>query len=371
MKAMCNREALLAAFQTAGSVAPARSPKPVLQNVKMVAKGDTATLIATDLELGVRVEVADIEVEDEGEVILPIGRFGSILRETTDEKILLETTGTQILVRGDRSEFKLTAENPADFPQVAEFDAKSFHEIPARLMKELIRRTVFATDNESSRYALGGVLLEMTEKEIIAVGTDGRRLATMKGPANAVEGHSTVENATIVPSKAMTLIERSLSDTDAEVQISVQPNGILIKSPRTTIYSRLVEGRFPKWRDVFPDRAGVKKVETVVGPFFAAVRQAAVVTSSESSGVDFTFETGQLVLTAQTPEAGESRVELPIAYEGDSLSITLNPRYLSDFLKVLDPEKTITLELKDAESAAVCTTDDGYEYLLMPLSRDR
>jgi len=115
----------------------------------------------------------------------------------------------------------------------------------------------------------------------------------------------------------------------------------------------------------------VKKVETVVGPFFAAIRQAAVVTSNESSGVDFTFSPGQLVLTAQTAEKGESRVELPIAYDGEPLSITLNPRFFSDFLKVLDPEKTITLELKDAESAAVCTTDDGYEYLLMPLSRDR
>ena len=371
MKAICKRESLLAAFQTAGSVAPTRSPKPILQNVKMVAQGDMATLIATDLEVGIRVDVAEIEIEAGGEVILPMGRFGSILRETTDEKIRIEATDTQIIVRGDRSEFKLSSEPPAEFPPVAEFDAKSYHEISARLLREMIRRTVFSTDNESSRYALGGVLLEMSEKEIIAVATDGRRLATMKGPAISVEGHSTGDNATIVPSKAMHLIERSLSDSDAEVQLSVQPNGILLKSPHTTIYSRLVEGRFPKWRDVFPDRTGVKKVETVVGPFFSAVRQAAVVTSGESSGVDFTFESGQLVLTAQTPEAGESRVELPIAYDGEALSITLNPHFLSDFLKVLDPGKTITLELKNAESAAVCTTDDGYDYLLMPLSRDR
>jgi len=224
MKATCKRESLLAAFQTASSVAPTRSPKPILQNVKLVAKGDVATLIATDLEVGIRVEVADIEVETEGEVILPIGQFGSILRETTDEKISIETIDTQIIVRGDRSEFKLSTSEPAEFPAVAEFDANSYHEISARLLRELIRRTVFSTDNESSRYALGGVLLEMSEKEIIAVGTDGRRLATMKGPAISVEGHTTVENATIVPSKAMHLIERSLSDADAEVQISAQPN---------------------------------------------------------------------------------------------------------------------------------------------------
>jgi DNA polymerase-3 subunit beta len=63
-------------------------------------------------------------------------------------------------------------------------------------------------------------------------------------------------------------------------------------------------------------------------------------------------------------------VELPIAYDGPAISIMLDPRYLSDFLKVLDPEKVVTIELKDAESAAVCTTDDGYGYVIMPLARD-
>ena len=70
-------------------------------------------------------------------------------------------------------------------------------------------------------------------------------------------------------------------------------------------------------------------------------------------------------------ELGQSRVELPVGYDGPSLSITLDPRYMNDFLKVLDPEKTFSLELKDSESAAVCHTDDGYGYVIMPLARDR
>ena len=76
------------------------------------------------------------------------------------------------------------------------------------------------------------------------------------------------------------------------------------------------------------------------------------------------------MLSGRAAEVGQSRVELPIAYDGPAISITLDPRYVSDFLKVLDPEKVITLEIKDAESAAVCTTDDGYGYVIMPLARD-
>src|SRR5262249_21537401 len=107
-----------------------------------------------------------------------------------------------------------------------------------------------------------------------------------------------------------------------------------------------------------------------VGPLHSAVRQAAIVTSEESRGVDFTFESGTLTLAGKTAELGQSRVELRIAYDGAALSITLDPRHVSDFLRGLDPEKVVTIDLKDSESAAVCSTDDGYGYVIMPLARD-
>ena len=107
------------------------------------------------------------------------------------------------------------------------------------------------------------------------------------------------------------------------------------------------------------------KVQLTVGPFWAAVRQAAIVTSEERRGVDFVFSEGKVTLAAHGAEFGESHIELPIAYEGAELGITLDPRYLNDFLRVLDPEQTLLLELRDAESAAVCSTEDGYAYVIM------
>ncbi len=370
MKATCRREPLLSAFQTAASVAPVRSPKPILQNVKLDVTSGDAVLLATDLEVGIRIHVTGFEVASPGSVILPLARFGPILRESTDEMLKLETDGNGTTIRGERSEFKLPSENPAEFPSVAEFAEQKFHELPSRLLRELIRRTIFATDNESSRYALGGVLLEFMGDKIIGVGTDGRRLAKMEVPATSVGGHQTESAMTIVPAKAMQLIERALTDHDAEVQIAAHTNEVLVKSPRMTIYSRLVEGRYPKWRDVFPSRSGSSKIELPVASLFSAVRQAAIVTSEESKGVDFNFEGGTLTLSGRAADVGQSHVELPIAYDGPALGITLDPKFLSEFLRVLDPDKTFTLEIKDAESAAVCSTDDGYGYVIMPLARD-
>jgi len=86
----------------------------------------------------------------------------------------------------------------------------------------------------------------------------------------------------------------------------------------------------------------------------AAVRQAQIVTSEESRGVDFTFTNGSLILKSQAADVGESRVELPIAYTGPDLTITFDPRFVSDFLKVLGPETSVKLELISSEDGPSC-----------------
>jgi len=370
MKIKSNREKLLAAFQTASAVVPARSPKPILENVKLEVADGSVTLLATDLEVGIRIELTNIELQQSGQVLLPAARFGAILRELTDETVELTVGEKSTELRGERSRFELPSADPHEYPGVQPFDESSYHEIPARLLRELVRRTVFATDAESTRYALGGVLLEMDESQIVAVATDGRRLAKMEGPTQCIGGFQPADQATIVPAKAMHLIERAVSDSDAEVKLAAAANHVLVSTQRAMIYSRLVEGRFPKWRDVFPKRENAVRLTLPVGGLLSAVRQAAIVTSEESRGVDFTFKKGTLTLRSHSVERGASQIELPIAFEGEELGITLDPRYVVDFLRVLDAEKTLTLEVENAESAAVLNTDDGYAYVIMPLARD-
>jgi len=371
VKLSCDREQLLQAFQTVATVAPSRSPKPILQNVKLEVTEDGAELSATDLEIGIRHKVSGVDVHVPGVVVLSVTRFGSILRESTDQTLHIEADSQGTTIRGERSQFRLPAENPADFPSVTGFTEKNFYEVPSRLLRELIRRTAFATDNESSRYALGGVKLEFDNNEITAIGTDGRRLAKMTGPVTTTGEAIEANQSIIVPTRAMQLIERAVAPNDAEVQVALKGNEILVHSARATISARLLEGRFPDWRKVFPESGGGVKLDLAVGATAAAIRQAAIVTSEESRGVDLTFAEGMLVLSGRAAEVGQSRVELPISYDGEELTVTLDPKFVIEFLKVLDSEKSFTLEVKDSESAAVCSTDDGYGYVIMPLARDR
>lgn len=371
MKIQCNRDALWHAFQTAASVAPSRSPKPILQNVKLDAIENRAVLLATDMEVGIRLEVTDVEVESPGSALLSVAQFLQILRESNEETLQIEADGNGVSVRGQRSRFKLPAANPAEFPSVSEFTEQRYHEISPSLLRTLIRRTTFATEAESGRYALGGVLLELEPDRVIAVATDGRRLATMQGPATSVNGHVTGDTMTIVPTRAMNLIDRAIADVDEDIKVASRGNDFVVSTTQVTLFSRLVEGRFPQWRDAIVERDDAVAIELTVGPLLAALRQAAVVTSQESRGIDFTFGNGQLVLQALTAEIGESRVEMPIPYDGKEIVLCLDHRFFADFLKVLDSERSFTMRIVDSDNAALCETDDAYRYVLMPLARDR
>ena len=369
MKIICDREKLLRAFGTVASVVPARSPKAVLRNVKVVAEADIAVLMGTDLENGIRVELPGMEISEPGEVLLPIDRFGMILRESSDEKIELEDDGKRVLVRGARSKFQLPSEDPSQFPNVGAFSEENCYELPAVFFCELIHRTAFATDNENSRYALGGVLIEFDGEQINGVATDGRRLARQTGAVKPIGQPDDAERMTIVPTRATQLIERAIAEDEEPIRIAVKDNEILVRGHRVTVRARLTEGRFPNWKAVFPKNEELIKINMPVGPFHAAVRQAAIVTSKEHRGVDFTFGEGKIMLVAHGAELGESHIEMPVAYDGDSITVKLDPNYMSGFLKVLQPEQTFDVGIKDAKTAVVCSTDDGYSYVIMPLER--
>ncbi len=371
MKITIQREPFAHVFAIAAIVAPARSPKTILQNVKLEATDQEVRLTATDMEVGVRLTVNDVQVESPGSAVIPVSRLNAILKESSDEVLSISADANKILVTGNQSRFELQGQNPDEFPEVADFTETDYIEIPASTLKELIRRTLFATDAESSRYALSGVLLEAGEDSLIAVGTDGRRLAKMEAKISRHGNKETSGTTTIVPSRSMQLIERTLPSGEELVQIAARENDLLVKHANGVFYTRLVEGRFPKWREVLPTRTDSIRIDLPVGPMFSALRQAAIVASEESRGVDFTFKDGSLVLSNNTAEVGQSRIELPVSYDKEEMTITLDHRYVADFLRVLQADKSFTFDIENGDQAAYCQTDDSYGYVIMPLSRDR
>ena len=125
-----------------------------------------------------------------------------------------------------------------------------------------------------------------------------------KGEAKAFGGHTTSGQTPVVPAKAMNLLERSISDPDETIRISFRPNEVLMKTEKAMVYSRLVEGRFPNYRQALPQKLPIK-VPITVGPFMAAVRQAAIMTDEESKRVIFGFDKKKLRSGPRAPNRAD------------------------------------------------------------------
>ena len=209
MKLHCHRPALAAALQVVSGVVPSRTPKEVLKNIKLEVAGGKATLLGTDSEVGVRYEIPGVEIASEGEVAVARRAVTAIIRELGDDSVDLSLSDDAIWIKSDKSEFRLSGARPSEFPPVAEFDDDRYAAIPGKALKDAIRRTTFATDAESSRYALGGVQLELAGDKITFAATDTRRLAVFETTCRNQGAMQAENQAPVIPTKALTLIERA------------------------------------------------------------------------------------------------------------------------------------------------------------------
>jgi DNA polymerase III subunit beta len=366
----CQRDGLLGACQIVGATVPVRTTMPVYQNIKAVAHADSLTLMATDLEVGIRYELRGLSVEEPGQAILPVGRLTSILRETPDNEVRLDADPRRSRVNTSVSEYEMPGEDPAAFADIADFTpGERYYELAAGDLQRMIRRTVFAAAKDEGKYAMRGVLWDVDDKKTKLVATDGKRLAVSSGPCVAQGDGQAKAHSHLVPPKAMSLLERILADGDASqpVQVSLRANDALFRTERAVIYTRLVEGRFPPYRDVIPKKANAK-VPLVVNDFLSAVRQAAIMTDDESKRITFHFAPGKLSLEAQGATTGRSKVSMKLDdYAGPAIDISFDPMYLTDMLRVLDGGEVLQLDLVDGQKSAVFRTGEDYLYLVVPL----
>jgi len=363
MKLSFDRVELTDAFVLVAGVAPSRTTREVLKNVKVLSRHGTISMTATDGEIGIECLVAG-SCDDSGSALLPALKVMAILKELKGETVALEFNDRSVKITCGQSVFKLQSEDPSDFPDVATWESDNSHAIAAEVLRTMIQRTVFCTDEDSTRYALAGIQIGIEPGATVLASTDSRRLAVASF-GNRISDKPT---EAVVPAKAMQIVFRSLVNVSGDAQIAIRPNDAMFRFGEITIVTQLTQGRFPDYRKVVPKTLAVK-IDMLVGPLFSAIRQSMIVTNEESRGVDFTFEAGWLKLNSQATDIGKSKIDVPIAYDGEPITITFDPRYIADFLKVIDPTDMITFGVTDADNSSLMTFGDNYKYVVMPLAK--
>lgn len=373
MKVTFNRSALLSAITTASAVVPGKTPKDILKNILISGHGSSFDVVGTDLEIGIIASIAAESVISNETItplstLLPPQRVHAILREMPDAEVVLDFNESDVIFKGASAKFRIATEDPREFPPVPFRSCDDWYQVPAPVFAQGIRRTEFAVDNESTRYALAGINIEVGDGACILAATDSRRLSVAKMSCEKVGSPEALEPNTVVPSKAWKAVSAAASSRQDEVvKFRCTDKDATFRTGLVTVYSRLVEGRFPRYRDVIPGKVRTR-FNLPCGPFLGAVRQT-LICQDESRGANFIFDKGVVLIRSES-SVGSSDIEFPCEYDGDKLTIKLDPQYLADFLKTVPAEESIEVSLIDADTAVMFKVDQSNTYVVMPLESD-
>jgi len=361
MKFSATKEKLLEGLQQVQNVVSTRTTLPILSNVLLQAKEGAVHLTTTDLDVGVRGSF-EANVDKVGATTLPARRLFTIIRELPSSEIAIEVDGKNAAsIRSGQSFFKILGLPEEEFPPLPKFENAKVVTMRQKDLHDGLRKTAYAISTDETRYVLNGVLFSFKENKLTLVATDGRRLAMLDIELEFPRSH---EADIIVPTKAVTELQRLLKD-DGEVKISVGSGQIAFDLNNTLLVSKLIEGNYPNYKQVIPSEAK-ERVTLERETFLNSLRRVSLLASDKSNSIKLSFSKNNIEITANTPEVGEARESLPVAYKGRDFSIAFNPEFLMAPLRNLT-EDEVFFDLIDEMSPGVLKIQTPFLYVLMPM----
>ncbi|HSU85698.1 MAG TPA: DNA polymerase III subunit beta [Chthoniobacterales bacterium] len=361
MKFSVTKEKLLECLQQVQNVVSTRTTLPILSNVLLQTNGSEIRLTTTDLDVGVRGSF-EAQIEKEGATTLPARRLFTIIRELPSSEIQFDVDGKNAAsIRSGQSFFKILGLPEEEFPPLPKFDDSKVVTIRQKDLRDGLRKTSYAISTDETRYVLNGVLFSFKDNKLTLVATDGRRLAMLDIDLEFPRSH---EADIIVPTKAVTELQRLLTD-EGDVRVSVGTGQIAFDLNNTLLVSKLIEGNYPNYRQVIPGEMK-ERVTLERETFLNSLRRVSLLASDKSNSIKLNFSKNNIDITANTPEVGEAKESLPVAYKGREFSIAFNPEFLMAPLRNL-AEDEIFLDLIDEMSPGVIKIQSPFLYVLMPM----
>jgi DNA polymerase-3 subunit beta len=349
------------------SVVPTKTSLPILSTFLLEAAAGKVKLTANDLDVSLTTNI-DCELEGEGEVAVPGKKFFEIVRSLPEEKVEISSEGEKIAVKCRKSRFRMVGKSASEFPKLPEQEAIASFKMKTSVLDDMISKTIYAVSNDLTRPALCGVLWELKDGGFTMVATDGHRLGkvSFKGEVGAADAGN---REFIVSPKALNTL-RSLMDGKDEVEITLAENHITFAIGDSTVYSRLLEGPFPDYKQVIPLD---NKKEMIVNreEFAQACRRVSILSSVITHQIKLSIQKDAVTLSVSTPDLGEAVEEVHCNFNSDPMDIGYNAKYLIDMLRTMDSEEvTFLLDRSDNAGMLVPSGEDSeldYQCLLMPL----
>jgi DNA polymerase III subunit beta len=376
MELAIDRVSLLNSLSMVQGIVERRNTVPILGHVLLEPGEDKLKVSATDLEVGIRTEIA-AETVQPGPLTLSARKLFEIVRETESEKVTLRTLDNDWLeLRCGRARFKMMGLDPRSFPAMPSSNGKVDEQehapikgelkLPPAEMASMIDKTIFAVSPDEARYNLSGVYVIAPESGTVRmVATDGHRLSMIDREASGFS----MTGGVILPRKGLAELRKLLDQAgENEAQLVIDGQLAWLRRGATELSMRLVEGEFPDYKGVIPSQS---RYEIRVGRdlLLNAMRRVAIFSNERYHGVKLAFTDGTLTVSSTSPDLGEASETLDIAFNGAEFSIGFNALYIQQVLNIIPSDSEAILGLSDEVTAGIITTpsDSEFQYVVMPM----
>lgn len=352
---------LAKAVRTVARAVPAKSPQETLTSVRL----SEGVLSGSDSEIRIDVPVNC----DEGlKALLPKDRLSAILNAVTADSISLEIDADECVISSVRASWHLPTQPVEAYPIWPVSGLKSVTSMPCDQFARAVKGCVFAVDDDSSRYVLGAVAIEVEEDKVSFVATDGRRLALVE--CERRQNEATDNQQVLIPAKALRTIAAIAEDCGEDfVQLETTSKELVATIGGIQVTALLLAGNFPRWREIIPKRDSKTTLVSRSG-LLAATRAAAICTSDDSKGVHYVFS-DVIALHGKSSGKGESLIECEVVERGVNCGVKVDPAFVTQWLLGIDSddEPHVQIDAVDNKSAVVLTCGDN-SCLIMPMGDD-
>ncbi|MCK4813538.1 MAG: DNA polymerase III subunit beta [Candidatus Marinimicrobia bacterium] len=367
MKFTVSKQDFFLVLQKVSNVTPIRSTLPILSSILFTVKDNTLKMRSTDLEITMSASCKVI-MEEEGAIAIPSKIIKEITSELPDTQLHFHIEDEQVIITTEEGgEYKIMGHPAMEFPTEPIIDDSKVVTLQAEKFKRIVEKTSFAVSRDEMKVALNGVLFQFFENELRAVSTDGHRL--VKYTLKEFQGAEDIKDI-IIPPKFLNLSVSSLKNVDF-VTLRIGSNHVMLELLDTTIYSRIIEERFPDYESVIPAENN-KKIFVKIDPLLSAVKRVGIFASKNTRQISLSFSHNSALIKAEDIEtASTAKESISLEYKDEDFTIGYNSDYLRELIRHIDGD-TVEINLKNSMMAGLFfpteqLPDEEILFLLMPI----
>ena len=379
MRIQTSQSALERGLGIVSRAVAARHSLDQLRHVHLAADDDGVRLTATDTEIALIVQI-EAGVDEPGSITVPHRFINDLVSALDAADLIIDVADGSLVTQiraSDANESSIHGMSASSYPNIPGVGEGDWIKIVASDLREALRHVVFAAATDDGRPVLTGVHFRFEGDTMTLAAADGFRLAVYDMSV-ASELSETLELT--VPARALSELERLLSDEDSSVEMYIHHDRSYVRFHLRSVQmtAQLIQGNYPSYNQLIPSEYQTRAV--LPGSALQQKVRSAAVFARESSGIirllfnrengDNGAGAGEITLTARAEELGNHRGRVDAAIEGSDSRIAYNVRYLQEVLQVASgPASEIAMETSGPSNPGVFRVvgRDNYVHVLMPM----